>query len=127
MALFNFSKKKEEKKESTCSCSCGGSCETATPVQESTNACCGKSVEGICCIKVLGSGCKNCHALLKATKEAIQNIGLNIEIEYITDMEKIMEYGAMSMPALVVNEQIASMGKVLKAPEVETLLRRYEK
>ncbi len=38
-----------------------------------------------------------------------------------------MEYGVMSMPALVVNEQIASIGKVLKAPEVETLLRRYEK
>lgn len=127
MALFNFGKKKEEKKEPTCACSCGGSCETATPVQESKNTCCGKSVEGICCIKVLGSGCKNCHALLEATKEAIQNIGLNIEVEYITDMEKIMEYGVMSMPALVVNEQIASMGKVMKASEVEKLLRQHEK
>ncbi len=105
MALFNFGKKKEEKKISDC---------------------CGKPVEGICCIKVLGSGCKNCHVLLEATKEAAQNIGLNIEVEYITDMEKIMEYGVMSMPALVVNEQIASIGKVLKAADVEKLLLQYE-
>ena len=105
MALFNLGKKGEEKKTSAC--------------------CCGKSAEGICCIKVLGSGCKNCHALLEATKEAVQKIGLNIEVEYITDMEKIMEYGVMRMPALVVNEQIASMGKVLKAADVENLLRQY--
>ena len=36
-------------------------------------------------------------------------MGLTIEVEYITDMEKIMQYGVMSMPALVVNEQVASM------------------
>lgn len=50
--------------------------------------------------------------------------GLTIEVEYITDMEKIMQYGVMSMPALVVNEQVASMGKVLKSKEVETLLKK---
>ena len=94
--------------------------------EETTSCCCGKPVDGICCIKVLGSGCKSCHALLEATKEAVKNMGLNIEVEYVTDMEKIMEYGVMSMPALVVNEQIASMGKVLKAAEVEKLLCKYE-
>ncbi len=106
MALFNFGKKKEEKNAPAC--------------------CCGKSVEGICCIKVLGSGCKSCHALLEATKEAVRNMGLTIEVEYVTDMEKIMKYGVMSMPALVINEQSASMGKVLKAAEIEKLLRKYE-
>ena len=49
-------------------------------------------------------------------------MGLSVEVEYITDMEKIMEYGVMSMPALVVNEQVISMGKVLKAADVEKLL-----
>ena len=52
-------------------------------------------------------------------------MGLTIEVEYITDMEKIMQYGVMSMPALVVNEQVASMGKVLKAKEIETLLKKF--
>lgn len=49
---------------------------------------------------------------------------LPVEVEYITDMEKVMAYGAMSMPAIVVNEKIVSMGKVLKAADVEKLLRK---
>ena len=44
--------------------------------------------------------------------------------EYVTDMEKIMAYGVMSMPALVVNERVVSMGKVLKAADVENLLNK---
>lgn len=104
MALFNFGQKKEEKKSTTCGCR--------------------KRADGICCIKVLGSGCKSCRALLEVTKEAVKNMGLNVEIEYVTDMEKIVEYGVMRMPALVVNEQVVSMGKMLKVSDVETLLRK---
>jgi len=74
------------------------------------------------CIKVLGSGCKNCHNLFEAAGKAVRNMGLSIELEYVTDMEKVMEYGVMSMPALVVNEKVVSMGRVLKAAEVEKLL-----
>ena len=51
-------------------------------------------------------------------------MGFTIEVEYVTDMEKIMQYGVMSMPALVINEQVVSMGKVLKPKEVETLLKK---
>ena len=51
-------------------------------------------------------------------------MGLPVEVEYITDMAKVMEYGVMSMPALVVNEQVVSMGKVLKVADVETLLHK---
>ena len=128
MALFNFGKKKEEEKKSCC---CGsearaeqtaGCCCGSEVKEEST--CCGAPVDGICCIKVLGSGCKNCHALWEASKAAVQNIGLNVEVEYVTDMEKIMGYGVMRMPALVVNEKVVSMGKVLKAADVEKLLRK---
>lgn len=128
MALFNFGKKKEEEKKSCCcgsearaeqtaDCCCGSEAK-----EEST--CCGAPVDGICCIKVLGSGCKNCHALWEASKAAVQNIGLNVEVEYVTDMEKIMGYGVMRMPALVVNEKVVSMGKVLKAADVEKLLHK---
>ena len=121
MALFNFGKKKEETKAPACACSCGCAASEATEV---VNTCCGEAVNGICCIKVLGSGCKSCHALLEATKEAVQNMGLSIEVEYVTDMAKIMEYGVMSMPALVVNEKVVSMGKVLKTADVEKLLHK---
>lgn len=51
-------------------------------------------------------------------------MGLSIQPEYVTDMKKIMAYGVMSMPALVVNEKVVSMGKVLKAADMEKLLHK---
>lgn len=51
-------------------------------------------------------------------------MGLHIEVEYVTDMQKIMEYGVMSMPSLVVNEQVVSAGKVLKAADVKRILEK---
>ncbi|GAB6160487.1 hypothetical protein JCM13267_11090 [Howardella ureilytica] len=44
-------------------------------------------------IKVLGSGCKSCEALLKSVKEAVANKGVHAEVEYITDMEKSWDMG----------------------------------
>lgn len=76
-------------------------------------------------IKVLGSGCASCHALFENAKETVKKIGLSVEVEYITDLQKVMEYGVMSMPVLVVNEKVAAMGKVLKPNDVEKLLRKY--
>lgn len=62
---------------------------------------------------------------MEATQEAVRSMGLSIEVEYVTDMEKIMQYGVMSTPALVINEQVVSMGKVLKANEVELFLKKF--
>ncbi|MDD6273436.1 MAG: thioredoxin family protein [Clostridiaceae bacterium] len=119
MSLFSFGKKKEEKKAPACCCKPASGTEKA-PAAE----CCGAPVAGICCVKVLGAGCKSCHTLYENTQAAVRSMGLAVEVEYVTDMKKIMEYGVMSMPALVVNEQVVSMGKVLKAADVEKLLRR---
>ena len=69
-------------------------------------------------IKVLGGGCCKCENLLEAVKEAVAEKGINAEIEYITDMARIMEYGIMSTPALMVNNRVVSMGRVLKAKDV---------
>ncbi|MCI8485073.1 MAG: thioredoxin family protein [Lachnospiraceae bacterium] len=122
MAIFNFGKKKgEEKKVSACSCSC--SCPT-NETEEIINDCCPGAKEGTCCIKVLGAGCKSCHEQYENVKQAVKDMGLSIEVEYITDMQKVMEYGVMSMPALVVNEKVAAMGKVLKSNDVITLLHK---
>lgn len=102
MSLFGFGKKKEE---------------------QQTSACCG-TVGRITSVKVLGAGCKSCHEQYENAKSAVQSMGLPVEVEYITDMEKVMAYGAMSMPAIVVNEKVVSMGRVLKAADVEKLLRK---
>ncbi len=122
MALFNFGKKKEEEKKApACACSCG--CPTSE-TEEITNDCCPEAKDGICCIKVLGAGCKSCHEQYENAKEAVKSMGLSVEVEYITDMQKVMEYGVMSMPALVVNEKVVAMGKVLKSADVEKLLHK---
>ena len=122
MSLFHFGKKKEEEKKApACACNCG--CPSGE-VSEITSDCCSEAKDGICCIKVLGAGCKSCHEQQEYAKEAVNTMGLSVEVEYITDMQKVMEYGVMSMPALVVNEKVVSMGKVLKASEVEKLLRK---
>ena len=76
MALFG--KKKEEAKGEK-SCCCGNS----QSASEVTSTCCGEKVDGICCIKVLGSGCKSCHQLYENTLKAVEGSG--IEVEYITD------------------------------------------
>lgn len=122
MALFNFGKKKAtEKKAPTCACGCG--CPTAE-TSEVVNECCGEAISGICCIKVLGAGCASCHQQYEYAKEAVKNMGISVEVDYITDMAKVMEYGVMSMPALVVNEKVVATGKVLKAADVEKLLHK---
>lgn len=121
MSLFHFGKKKEEKNASACACTCG--CQT-NEAREIANDCCPEAKDGICCIKVLGAGCKSCHELYENAKEAVKEMGLPVEVEYITDMQKVMEYGVMSMPAVVVNEKVVSTGKVLKAADVEKLLRK---
>lgn len=82
----------------------------------------GKAADGCCSVKVLGTGCKSCHQQYEFAKEAVKSLGLSIEVEYITDMQKIMEYGVMSMPALVVNESIVSCGRILKPSEIEACL-----
>lgn len=123
MALFNFGKKKEEEKNAVaCSCSCG--CASGG-TENNTNDCCPDIKESeICCIKVLGAGCKSCHEQFEYAKQAVKDMGLSVEVEYITDMPKVMEYGVMSMPALVVNEKVVASGKVLKSNDVVALLHK---
>lgn len=120
MALFGSGKKKEEETNTPCCC---GTSETA----EVSENCRTEAVEGICCIKVLGAGCRSCHEQYENVKKAVTEMGLDIEVGYITDMEKVMTYGVMSMPAIVVNENVASMGRVLKTADVVKLLRKFIK
>lgn len=119
MALFGLGKKKDEENNAPCCC-CG-----ASEAAEVSETCCGETTDGICCIKVLGAGCKSCHEQYENAKKAAAEMGLDIEVEYITDMEKVMAYGVMSMPAIVVNENVAAMGKVLKTADVVKLLKKF--
>lgn len=77
-------------------------------------------------IKVLGAGCKSCHIQYENVKKALDVMSIPVEAEYITDMEKIAKYGVMSMPAIMINDKIASQGRVLKPSEVGKLLQNVK-
>ena len=74
-------------------------------------------------IKVLGSGCPNCKILEANTKKAAEEMKIKFTIEKVTDIAKIMEYGVMSTPALVVDEKVVSYGRVLSSEEIKKLLK----
>lgn len=116
MSLFGSSENKKESPQ----CSCNGPVKTFEADTGSVNA-----ETGLISVKVLGSGCRNCRALFDNTCEALRAMGSRIEAEYITDMAVVASYGVMSVPALIINEKVVSMGKVYSAAEAEKLLRKF--
>ena len=73
-------------------------------------------------IKVYGSGCKGCQTLHQNVIDALAEMNISADLQYITDMQKIMEAGIMSMPALSVNDKIVSAGKVLSVTDIKSFL-----
>jgi small redox-active disulfide protein 2 len=73
-------------------------------------------------VKILGPGCNNCVALEKAAREAIARLGLDATVEKVTDYPTIAGYGVMSTPALVVDEEVVSAGRVLTPTHIAELL-----
>ncbi len=73
-------------------------------------------------IKILGSGCANCAALEKATREAITDLGIDATIEKVTNYAEIMGYGILRTPGLVVDEKVVMSGRVPSAATIKELL-----
>jgi len=73
-------------------------------------------------IKILGTGCPSCIRLEENTKEALKELNKEVEVEKVTDIAKIISYGIMSIPAIVIDEQVVSYGKVLSPKEIKRLL-----
>lgn len=69
-------------------------------------------------IKVLGPGCSKCHQTEKVLMEAIADAGISADVEIVTDMMKIAGYGVFGTPAVVVNGEIKSVGKIPKKDEI---------
>ena len=72
--------------------------------------------------QILGSGCPNCLALEANVKEALEERGLDHSVEKITDIDKIVDMGVLTTPALVIDGKIKSTGKVLTREMVFQLL-----
>lgn len=75
-------------------------------------------------VKILGSGCKKCNELEANTKAALEQLGMDVNIDHVTDFGQISAYGVMTTPALVVDGKVVSYGKVLKTDEVVKLLQK---
>ena len=73
-------------------------------------------------IEVLGSGCANCQRLAAMAREAVANLGVEAEVEKVTDVKEIMAKGVMATPGLVVNGKVVSKGRVPSASEVKSLI-----
>lgn len=74
-------------------------------------------------LQILGTGCAKCQKLSDATKQAADNLGLEYEIEKVSDINQIMAFGVMTTPALAVDGQVVVVGTVPAVAELENFLR----
>lgn len=74
-------------------------------------------------IKILGPGCANCQRLEERTKEAVEALGLDVNLEKVTDAAEIASYGIMRTPGLVIDDMVVVAGRVPSTREISDLLR----
>ena len=75
-------------------------------------------------ILVIGPGCAKCKTLAQYTEMAVKELGIQAEINKVTDLKQIMALGVMMTPALAVNGTIKVVGKVPGVPEIKTILQQ---
>ncbi|MBN1164233.1 MAG: TM0996/MTH895 family glutaredoxin-like protein [Candidatus Krumholzibacteriota bacterium] len=73
-------------------------------------------------VKVLGTGCAKCTKLFEAVRRVGDGLEVPIEVEKVEDIGRIVEYGVMMTPALVVDEKVVSSGRILSDDEIAKLL-----
>lgn len=73
-------------------------------------------------IEVLGTGCAKCNELEEKVKEAVAKSGKFVQIEKVSDLQKIMAYGVMSTPGLVIDGEVKSTGRVPSVDEILALV-----
>ncbi len=113
-----FKKKKVEESTSSCCGCCSETCETSNDDEVVTE----NGV--IVSIKVLGSGCAKCNELETNVKAALLQLSIEVEVEHVTDFVQIAAMGVMSTPALVINDEVVSSGKVLKKDDVIAIIQK---
>jgi small redox-active disulfide protein 2 len=73
-------------------------------------------------LQILGTGCPKCKKLAQNAEAAVKELGLDFEVEKVTDITEIMNFGVMMTPALAVDGQVKVVGKVLSADEIKKML-----
>lgn len=73
-------------------------------------------------IKVLGTGCSKCKSTVANVNEAVKQSGIEAEVIKIEDIKEIMKYNVMSTPAVVIDEEVKTKGKIPTVEELKMLL-----
>ncbi len=73
-------------------------------------------------IQVFGSGCPTCKKLFELTQKAVTELDLKTEVEYITDIQKIIELGVMSSPVLTINGKVALIGQLSNLDKIKEII-----
>jgi len=72
-------------------------------------------------IQILGSGCQKCHKLAENAEAAAKELGIEYELIHVTDITEIFNFGVMMTPALAIDGDVKSVGKVLPAEEIKKM------
>lgn len=75
-------------------------------------------------IKVLGTGCAKCKQLEKTVRQAVDELGIDAQVEKVTELTDIMAYGIMSTPGLVIDGEVRLAGQLPKLEELKSILTR---
>ncbi len=70
-------------------------------------------------IEVYGTGCANCQNVEKNVKEAVKELGMDIDIKHVQDMDKILEAGIIATPGLAIDGEVKSMGRIPSVEEIK--------
>ena len=82
-----------------------------------------KEVRSVKKIEVLGTGCAKCKKLRKNVEKAVKEVGSNAAVVKVESLDKIMEYGVMMTPALVVDNEVKVTGRVPGVDEIKELIK----
>ncbi len=74
-------------------------------------------------IEILGSGCPNCKLLEANIYKALKKSGKKAEVLKVTEIQDIMSYGVMSTPAIIIDGEVISYGKINSVEEIKEMIR----
>ena len=74
-------------------------------------------------IQILGTGCPKCKKLAENAEAGVKQLGIDAQIEKVTDINKIMNFGVMITPALAIDGKVKSAGKTLTVDEIKNFIR----
>jgi len=77
-------------------------------------------------IKILGTACSNCKALEKSVNIAVSEMKIDVKVEKVEDIQKIMAYGIMRTPGLVINEKVVVSGRVPSVSELKEMIAKHQ-